>query len=116
MTQIKIFHNPRCSKSRNTLELINNAGVEVEIIEYLKTPPTAKQLKSTLSALKMTPSQIMRKNEAEFKQAGLDDQSLSESEQIDLMCQFPKVIERPIVIKGNQAIIGRPPENVLELL
>lgn len=116
MAKLKIYHNPRCSKSRQTLEIINNKGVEVDIVEYLANPPSKQELQSVLKALNLKPQDIMRKKEAEYKEAGLDDLKLSEADQIEKMIQFPKVIERPIVIKGNRAVIGRPPENVLELI
>lgn len=110
-----IYHNPRCSKSRQTLELLNQQGVEVEIIDYLKTPPSKAELKKTLKVLGLKARDIMRKSEDEYKISGLQDKSLTESQQIDLMIANPKVIERPIVISGDKAIVGRPPENVLKL-
>jgi len=116
MTDLTIFHNPRCSKSRQTLEIIKKNGTDVEVVEYLKTPPTVQQVQKILLSLNLKPQDIMRKKEAEYKQAGLDDLSLSEEKQVELMIANPKVIERPIVLKGDQAVIGRPPENVLELL
>ncbi|MGX5201644.1 arsenate reductase (glutaredoxin) [Aliikangiella sp. IMCC44632] len=116
MAKLTIYHNPRCSKSRQTLELMVNNNAEVEVIEYLKNPPSEQQLGQILAALKLTPQEIMRKKEAEYKAAGLDNLELSEAQQIKLMVANPKVIERPIVVKGKKAIIGRPPENVLALL
>jgi arsenate reductase len=116
MTSLKIYHNPRCSKSRQTLSLIQENGVDVEIIEYLKTPPSAAELTSVLKLLKLEPSAIIRKNESEYKESGLNDPQLSKQQQIDLMVAFPKVIERPIVVAKNAAVIGRPPENVLTLV
>ncbi len=116
MTALTIYHNPRCSKSRQTLELINNNDAEVEIVEYLKNPPTLKQLKKILTSLNLEAQGIMRKKETEYKESGLDNASLTENEQLELMIANPKVMERPIVVKGKKAIIGRPPENVLELL
>ena len=116
MANYTIYHNPRCSKSRQTLALLEEQGVDVEIIEYLKTPPSRRRLKAILDALDLEPQDIMRKREAEYKEAGLDDASLSRTAQIDAMIAFPKVIERPIVTKGDQAVIGRPPENVLSLI
>lgn len=116
MADFKIYHNPRCSKSRQTLEILNDKGVSVEIVEYLKTPPSKQELKSILDALNLTPQDIMRKKEAEYKEAGLDDSDLTANAQIEKMIAYPKVIERPIVVKGKQAVIGRPPENVLDLL
>ena len=116
MSQYKIYHNPRCSKSRQTLEILNSKGVDVEIVEYLKTPPSAQELDSVISALGLEPQEVMRKKEAEYKESGLNDASLSRDQQIKLMVANPKVIERPIVITGNKAVIGRPPENVLDLI
>ncbi|TQV84548.1 arsenate reductase (glutaredoxin) [Aliikangiella coralliicola] len=116
MASFTIYHNPRCSKSRQTLQILNDNGVEVEILEYLKTPPSKAQLKKVLKALGMKPQDIMRKKEAEYKESGLDNQDLNIDSQLDLMIAYPKVIERPIVIKDDKAVIGRPPENVLELI
>jgi len=116
MSKYKIYHNPRCSKSRQTLEILNDKGVDVEIVEYLKNPPSVEELTTVINSLGVTAQEVMRKKEAEYKEAGLNDESLSESKQIELMVAFPKVIERPIVVKGKKAVVGRPPENVLELI
>ena len=113
---IKIFHNPRCSKSRQTLELLHSNNADPEVVEYLKTPPSAEELKTILDMLGIEPRQLMRTKEAEYKDNGLDNEALSRDELIDAMVKFPKLIERPIVIKNGKAIIGRPPENVLELI
>jgi arsenate reductase len=113
---VEIFHNPRCSKSRQTLELLNEKGVAPEITEYLKTPPDRQQLKQILSMLDLEPRQLMRTKEAEYKEQGLDDPSISDEELIDAMITTPKLIERPIVISNGKAAIGRPPESVLEIL
>lgn len=113
---IKIFHNPRCSKSRQTLELLHANGAQPDIIEYLKTPPDAEELEKILNMLNLEPRQLMRTKEAEYKQNGLDDPGLSRDELIQAMVKFPKLIERPIVIKNSRAALGRPPENVLEIL
>ncbi len=116
MSEFKIYHNPRCSKSRQTLALLEEKSVDLEIIEYLTSPPTASELKQVISLLKIEPRDLMRKKEAEYKQAGLDDTSLNHDQQIALMVAYPKVIERPIVIGKGKAAIGRPPESVLEIL
>jgi len=116
MSEFKIYHNPRCSKSRQTLALLQENKVDIDIIEYLKTPPTAAELKQVMLLLKIEPQELMRKNEDEFKQAGLDDKSLTKDQQIALMVAYPKVIERPIVIGKGKAAIGRPPESVLEII
>lgn len=116
MAQYTILHNPRCSKSRQTLALLEENGLDFEVLEYLKTPPTQKQLKTILSLLGAEPRDIMRKGEAEYKESGLNDDTLSKAEQVKLMVAFPKVIERPIVFSQQKAIVGRPPENVLKLV
>ncbi len=113
---IRIYHNPRCSKSRQTLELIRDAGEETEVIEYLQTPPTQKELDGLLKMLGLEPQELMRKGEAVYKELGLGDKELSRKEAIRIMVENPKLIERPIVVKGNRAVLGRPPENVNELL
>lgn len=113
---MKIYHNPRCSKSRQTLTLIEDKGADVEVIEYLNTPPTRKELDEILQMLEMEPEDLMRKGEAVYKELGLKDKKLSRKEAIKVMVENPKLIERPIVVKGKKAIIGRPPENVNELL
>lgn len=113
---VTIFHNPRCSKSRSTLQLIKEQGIEPEIIEYLKTPPTADELADILQKLGMEPQALMRKNEAEYKTTGMNDVSLDRQALINGMVATPKLIERPIVLANDKAVIGRPPENVLEIL
>lgn len=113
---LSIYHNPRCSKSRQTLELLQAEGQEPEIILYLETPPSASTLKSLLSKLGIGARALLRKGEDAFKENQLKDDSLSDAELIDFMVRFPKLIERPIVVKGDKAVLGRPPENALELL
>lgn len=113
---MQIYHNPRCSKSRQTLALLNEHGIEPEIVLYLENPPDATALKSIIKKLGINARDLLRKGEAEYREQGLADASLSESKLIDAMCRFPKLIERPIVIRGNSAVLGRPPENVLELI
>ena len=113
---LTIFHNPRCSKSRQTLALLEENGHTPEIVEYLKTPPSKEQLKEILTALGMSPRELMRKGEAEYKENNLSDENLSEDALIDAMVKFPKLIERPIVIKDGKVKIGRPPEGVLEIV
>lgn len=115
MSEYVIYHNPRCSKSRATLALLEEHGVAPKVVEYLKSPPNATELERILTMLKKEPRELMRSGEREFKQAGLDDPGLSRSDQIKRMVANPKVIERPIVVCGDRAIIGRPPENVREL-
>ncbi len=113
---MKIYHNPRCSKSRQTLALLQEAGVEPEIIEYLNEPPTAEQLDLMLDALQMEPTDLMRTGEAVYQELGLREKQLSRQEVIETMIQHPVLIQRPIVVNGGQAVIGRPPENVKVLL
>ena len=113
---VKIYHNPRCSKSRETLKLVEEQGVELEIIEYLKHPPTAAELQDVLNKLGLKPRQLMRSKEAEYKDNGLDDPALSDAELIEAMIRIPKLIERPIVLANNKAAVGRPPESVLGIL
>lgn len=109
-----IYHNPRCSKSRQTLQLIQDKGGDPKIIEYLDNPPSIEELKDIITKLGMSPRQLLRKKEA--AEAGLNDTSLSDDAIIAGMVANPRAIERPIVIKGNKAVLGRPPENVLDLL
>ena len=112
---MKIYHNPRCSKSRQTLSLMQEKGVEVEIIEYLKVIPSEKELRSIIKLLGIKPEKLLRKGEADYKQ-NFKGKILSDEEWISAMVQYPKLIERPIVVSDNKAILGRPPENVLDLL
>tara|TARA_R110002095_G_scaffold101086_1_gene88849 strand:- start:2943 stop:3287 length:345 start_codon:yes stop_codon:yes gene_type:complete len=113
---IKIYHNPRCGKSRQTLALLEEAGIEPEVIEYLKTPPTAEELDSLLQKLKLAPQDLMRKGEDIYRELKLAERELSRQEAIAILVEYPKLIERPIVVKGRQAVLGRPPENVNALL
>ena len=113
---VKILHNPRCSKSRQTLQLLNDKGVEPDVIEYLKTPPGKEELSKILDMLGLEPRDLMRKKEKEYKEAGMDNPDLSRDDLIQGMVDHPKLIERPIVIKNGKAIIGRPPELVLDII
>jgi len=112
---MKIYHNPRCSKSRQTLQLIKDANAEVEIIEYLNAIPSKEELKDLLEKLNLNAVDILRKGEADYKE-NYKGKELSNDEWIDAMIKYPKLIERPIVVRGNKAVLGRPPENVLDLL
>lgn len=112
----RIFHNPRCSKSRQTLELIHERGIEPDIIRYLETPPTAQELASILALLGLEPRALMRTKEKEYRELGLDDPGLTRDQLIDAMVTTPKLIERPIVLANGKAAIGRPPEAVLDIL
>jgi arsenate reductase len=111
---VTIYHNPRCSKSRQTLDLLRGQGIEPVIVEYLKTPPDAAELKRLLGLLGLPPRKLLRAKEA--AEAGLDDSALSDDALIAGMVANPVVIERPIVVAGDKAALGRPPEAVLEIL
>jgi len=113
---VKIYHNPRCGKSRQTLQLLKDKGFEPEVIEYLKTPPNAQELTEILDKLAIEPRDLMRKKEAEYKANHLDDAGLDRAALIDAMIANPILIERPIVLANGKAAIGRPPEDVLGIL
>ncbi|HED15057.1 MAG TPA: arsenate reductase (glutaredoxin) [Gammaproteobacteria bacterium] len=110
-----LYHNPRCSKSRATLALLRERGLEPDIIEYLQTPPTITQLAGILDMLGKRPQELLRKGEVEYKER-IQGRSLSDQELLALMVQYPRLIERPIVIHGHRAAVGRPPEAVLDIL
>ena len=114
MTDITIYHNPRCSKSRETLALIEGKGIAPRVVEYLKTPPDAAELARILTLLGKRPADILRKKEA--AEAGIDPATLSDAELIAAMVANPSVIERPIVVTKDKAALGRPPESVLAIL
>lgn len=111
-----IYHNPRCSKSRQTLELLRSKGVEPEIREYLKSPPSPSEIEEVLGLLGMEPVDLMRRKEAPFKELGLDNSSKDRATLVQAMHDNPVLIERPIVIANGKAAIGRPPEDVLKIL
>ena len=111
-----IYHNPRCSKSRQTLQLLEEHNIEAEVIEYLKTPPSREQLLAILDMLELEPRELMRTKEPEYEELGLDDEKLTRDQLVDAMLNTPKLIERPIVIKDGKAAIGRPPEKVLDIV
>lgn len=114
--KVEIYHNPRCSKSREALALLRDRGIEPEIIEYLKTPPDRATLEKLLRMLKMEPRELMREKEKEYKEMGLDNPELSSDALLQAMIDHPKIIERPIVVHDRKAALGRPPEQVLEIL
>ncbi|MCW8870742.1 MAG: arsenate reductase (glutaredoxin) [Proteobacteria bacterium] len=116
MSQAIIYHNPRCSKSRATLALLESQPIETKIIKYLETPPSPQTIKKITEMLKVSPRDILRTGEKEYKDFGMDNKDLSDDQLLQLMSANPKVIERPIVIYNDQAVIGRPPENVLDLI
>ena len=111
-----IYHNPRCSKSRQTLALLEEKGVDVEIIEYLKTPPSQKTLQDILTKLSIEPLDLMRKKESVFSELNLKDKAGDTTALLDAMVEHPILIERPIVVANDKAAIGRPPESVLTIL
>ena len=113
---VTIYHNPRCSKSRQTLQLLRDRGIEPRIVEYLKEPPAEEQLDAILELLGLEPRQLLRTGESAYLEAGLDDANLSREQIIRLMVKNPIVIERPIVVVDGKAAVGRPPENVLSIL
>ena len=113
---LTLYHNPRCSKSRAALELLDRHGVQPAIVEYLKTPPTRNALAALLDMLGLEPRELMRTHEQEYKQAGLDDPALTRTQLIDALVRYPKLIERPIVVRDGRAVIGRPPEKILDIL
>ena len=114
MPEVTIYHNPRCATSRKTLDLLRKRGIEPRIVEYLKTPPDAAELRRLVKLLGIAPRALLRKKEA--KEAGLDKPSLSDAEIIAGLARHPIAIERPIVVKGARAALGRPPEAVLTIL
>lgn len=113
---VTLYHNPRCSKSREALALLRAQGCEPEIVLYLEAPPSAKALKELLSTLNISARQLLRKTEDAYKELNLADEKLSEAALIKAMVAHPKLIERPIAIHGKKAVIGRPPESVLHIL
>ncbi|PCJ32311.1 MAG: arsenate reductase (glutaredoxin) [Gammaproteobacteria bacterium] len=115
MSNVRIYHNPRCSKSRQTLSLLEEKGINLTIVDYLNITPSVDELTTIIDQLNFTPRELLRKTEAIYKELNLKDTSLSDEQLIQAMCDNPKLIERPIVIHNNQAKIGRPPESVLEL-
>jgi arsenate reductase len=113
---VKIFHNPRCSKSRQTMQLLESSGVTPDIIEYLKQPPSYEDLVETLELLGLEPRALIRSHEKPYKENNLDDPGLSREDLIMAMIENPILIERPIVVHDGKAVIGRPPEKVLDIL
>jgi len=116
MSQVTIYHNPRCSKSRQTLALLKEKNIEPEIILYLETPPNTNELTELLGKLGISARELLRKGEDAYKENNLKDDSLSEAQLIQAMHDHPKLIERPIVVVNDKAALGRPPEQVLEIL
>ncbi len=115
MSDVTIYHNPRCSKSRTTLALLEENGVSPDIVLYLETSPDAQEISGLLSKLGMTATQLVRSGEDAYKTCGLD-KNATDAQIVAAMAEHPKLIERPIVVKGERAVVGRPPENVLALI
>ncbi len=113
---LRIYHNPRCSKSRQTLQLLRDRGLDPEIVEYLKNPPSAVMLDGLLRAMGMQPRDLMRRKEAPYKELNLDDPAMARGDLIMAMVENPVLIERPIVVHGDRVVLGRPPEAVLTIL
>lgn len=111
-----LYHNPRCSKSRATLQLLREQGAEPQVVEYLKTPPDAATLREIVGMLGIRPRDLLRTGEAEYRELGLKDAGLDDDALIRTMVEHPRLIERPILVAGGKARIGRPPEQVLEIL
>ena len=114
--KVKIYHNPRCSKSRQTLEILNRKNLDIDIVEYLKSPLNINEISNLLKKLGYTARDLLRKGEDIYKNENLSDKSLTEDFLIDMMSKNPILIERPIVVSNGKAVIGRPPEKVLEIL
>jgi len=115
MSDVTIYHNPRCSKSRTTLALLEEHGIHPVVVQYLETPLSAAQINTLLGKLGMTATRLVRSGEAAYKDSGLGKDS-TEQQVVAAMVKYPKLIERPIVVRGDRAVLGRPPENVLGLI
>ncbi len=116
MAEVTLYHNPGCSKSRAVLALLEENDISLEIVYYMDNPPDVKQLKGLLKKLDMNVRDVLRRSEPEFEELGLDDDDLAEEIVLDLLAKHPQLLQRPIVIAGNKAVLGRPPENVLEFI
>ncbi len=113
---VTIYHNPKCAKSRAALKLLTDRGIKPVVIEYLKMPPSEAELKKLIGMLGIAPRTLLRTKEVEYKQAKLDNAGVSDAQIVKAMAKYPKLIERPIVVAGKKAALGRPPENVLKIL
>jgi arsenate reductase len=116
LKSVTIYHNPRCTKSRQALALLEQRGIKPKVIEYLVTPPTEAELKRLLKLLGISPRELLRTKEEEYKQAKLDKPDVTDAEIIRAMIKYPRLMERPIVVAGNKAALGRPPEIVLKII
>ncbi len=114
--KLVIYHNPRCSKSRETLQILEDNNCQARVVEYLEEPPSPQELKNILGMLGISARDLLRTTEPVYKDAELDDDSLSEDEIIEAICEYPALLQRPIVVSGDRAVIGRPPDKVLEIL
>ena len=115
MSQVTIYHNPRCSKSRQALELLENQGADIEVVRYIDDQLNNAELSELLQLLGMSARELMRKGEAVYKELNLDNPELSEAQLVQALADSPRLIERPVVVRDGKAVIGRPPEKVLEL-
>ncbi len=113
---VTIYHNPKCAKSRATLKFLTDRGIKPVVVEYLKTPPSETELKRLIGMLGIAPRALLRTKEAEYRQAKLDNPGVSDTQILKAMVEYPKLIERPIVVAGKKAALGRPPEDVLKIL
>ena len=113
---VTIWHNPRCATSRRVLQMIRNKGIEPHVVEYLKTPPSAKEIKAVLAKLKIAARDLLRKKEPAYRKDGLDDDKLADAAAIRAMTDNPVLIERPVVLAGRRAVLARPPERVFEVI
>ena len=116
MSNVKIYHNPRCSKSRQALQIIKDHGIEPRVIEYLKEPLGQGELENIAKRLRLRPKEFVRKNEAEFKDNNLNEKLDEDDDLFEAMSRFPKIMERPIIISDTGGVIGRPPKNVVKVL
>lgn len=116
LDKLVIYHNPRCSKSRETLQILEDNNLNPEIIEYLDEPPTVQELTRIIGMLGIEARELLRTTEQVYKDAELDDDSLSEEEIIEALCEYPALLQRPIVVAGDKAILGRPPTRVLDII
>ena len=113
---VTVWHNPRCATSRRVLQMIRNKGIEPHVVEYLKTPPSAKEIKAVLAKLKIGARDLLRRKEADYRKEGLDDEKLAEATIIRAMTEHPVLIERPVVLAGRRAVLARPAERVFEVI
>jgi arsenate reductase len=116
MAEVTLYHNPRCSKSRAVLALLEENDIAPEIVYYMDNPPDARQLTSLLKKLGMGVRDVLRRSEPEYEELGLDDEELAEEIVLDILTKHPRLLQRPIIVSGNRAIIGRPPEAVLPFI